>query len=97
MTGYSGVNAHLPVTVPVSVINVNRAYARVYNTADVQYFIKHTGEIVLDNLEALMDHAIPLSQSARADAVARWHRLIESRGHLRHLVNGQTETAGVDY
>lgn len=97
VTGSLGVLAHLPVTVPVSVINVKRAYARVYNTADVQYFIKHTGEIVLDKLEPLMDHAIPLSQSARNDAVARWHRLIESRGHLRHIVNGHVETVGVDY
>ena len=46
MTGYLAVIAYLPVTAPVSIINVNQAYARVYNTADVQYFIKHTGEIV---------------------------------------------------
>jgi hypothetical protein len=97
MTGYLGVIAYLPATAPVSVINVNQAYARVYNTADVQYFIKYTGEIVLDKLAALQDHAIPLSQSARADAIARWHRLVDSRGYLRHITNGHVETVGVDY
>ena len=97
MTGYLAVIAYLPATAPVSIINVNQADARVYNTADVQYFIKHTGEIVLDKLEALMDHAIPLSQSARNDAIARWHRLIESPGYLRHITNGQVETVAVDY
>ena len=97
MTGYLGVIAYLSATAPVSVINANQAYARAYNTADVRYFIKHTGGIVLDKLEALMDYAIPLSQSARNDAIARWHRLIESHGYLRHITNGQVETVGVDY
>ena len=97
MTGYFAVIASLPATAPVSVINVNQAYARVYNTADVQYFIKQTGEIVLDKLGALMDHAIPLSPSARNDAIAHWHRLIESHGYLRHITNGHVETVEVDY
>ncbi len=97
VTGALGVLAHLPALAPVSVINVNQAYARACNTADIQYFIKHTGEIAPDKLEALMDHAIPWSQSARDDAIPRWHWLVENRSHLRHIVNGLVETVGVDY
>ncbi len=44
-----------------------------------------------------MDHAIPLSRSARRDAMAHWHRLVASRSHLRHIVNGQVKPVGVDY
>lgn len=97
MSGYLSVLAHLPATAPVSVINVTQAYARVYNTAEVCYVIKRTGEIAADKLEALMEHAIPLSRSARDDAVARWHGLVASGSHLRHIVNGQVAAVGVDY
>ena len=97
MSGYLSVLAHVPATTPVSVINVTQAYARVFNTAEVCYFIKRTGEIAADKLEALIGHAIPLSQSARDDAVARWHGLVASGGHLRHLVDGHVATVGVDY
>ncbi|NMP22694.1 DUF3658 domain-containing protein [Sulfobacillus harzensis] len=97
LTGASGILAHLPMTAPVSIINVNQAYARVHDTAEVQSLIKYTGEIIPDELPPLMDHAVPLSPTARYAAIAQWHRLVESGGHLRQIVNAQVATAGVDY
>lgn len=97
VTGYLGVVAHLPTTTPVSVINVNRAYGRVYNTAHVQQYIDHTGEIPVTKLAALTAHGLPLSPSARHSASAQWRRLVDSRGLLRHIVNGRVQTVAVDY
>ncbi len=65
--------------------------------AGVQSFIKYTGEIIPDELPPLMDHAVPLSPTARYAAITQWRRLVESGGHLRQIVNAQVATVGVDY
>lgn len=90
--------AHLPHTVPVSVVRVTEAYAQAYSTAQDPQLFDRTSELLITKWAPLLNHAVPVAADTRNQAIARWHQLVETHSQLRVGRNGgQIESVEVDY
>ncbi len=96
-TGLLCVLSYVPVTMPVSVVNVTKAYGEKYNTSDVEYFIKDSGEVAPDKLLSLADYAVVLDSCDRATCRENWSQLLREHGQFRRIVDGSVEAVPEDY
>lgn len=92
-TGFLCVLSQIRSSVPVSVVNVTKAYATQYNAPEVQYFVKTTRDVASDKFCRLISAATPIRRRDRARWVNNWNQLIDDKSSLRLLAGGFVRSA----
>lgn len=79
----------------ISVINATEAYEELFNTKEVTYELRHSGEIDSERFEKIYERyekCTPLTQSERETHEAEWTSLSETRATLRIWKDGAIES-----
>lgn len=84
----------------VTIINTTNYYRELFDTEDVSYKIRHTGEICSDRLQLIYERSMQeklLSNSERAVLEKEWMTLAASSELLRIYRDGKIESVPIDH